>query len=203
MSEIPFDNQQWVEFVNASAGQIPACGVVRGTGVSVVEAGRVVLVVDQPNAFGCQSNCFVNGPVPVPAGQYGYSTRSAVVLALYETADGAPAFGDGWGPRAGTWKLKKNTGGFFCLGIANASLGLALFAPQPMLTVRGKTTAAAINKGAFGTINIYTGALGSETDSGQTLPNVYNRYANAAQGKWVTCGWNFENQGWELIDLEC
>ena len=45
MSEIPFDNQQWVEFVNASAGQIPACGVVRGTGVSVVEAGRWLFMV--------------------------------------------------------------------------------------------------------------------------------------------------------------
>ena len=72
-----------------------------------------------------------------------------------------------------------------------------------MLTLRGKTTVAAIGKGSSGTINVYAGTLGSETDTGQTLPSVYNRYANAAQGKWVTCGWNFENQGWELIDLEC
>jgi hypothetical protein len=170
-----FDRQHWLEFVNANAGQIPAYAIVRVTGVSSVEAGRVVLTVDQPNAFGCQSNCFVNGPVPVSAGQYGYCTRSGPMVALYDPADGTPAFGDAWGPRNGTWKLKKNTGGFFCLGApTNASLGLALFAPLPMLTVRGKTAAAAINKGASGTINIYTGGLGSETDSGQTLANVYN-----------------------------
>src|SRR5262249_49771951 len=158
--------------------------------------GRVVLTADQPNTFGCQANCFVNGPVPVAAGQYGFCTRAGPVVALYDTADGTPAFGDAWGPRSGTWQLKKNTGGFLRRAPpTNAALGLALFVPLPMLTFRGKTTAAAINKGASGTINIYTGALGSESDSGQTMPNVYNRYANAAQGRWVTCGWNFDNQG--------
>jgi hypothetical protein len=198
-----FDSQQWHEFINNNAAQIPAYGVVRATGMSIIEAGRVVLTVDQPNTFGCQANCFVNGPVAVSAGQYGYATRSGPVVGLYETADGTPAFGEAWGPRNGTWKLKKNTGGFFALGATNTALGLALFVPHPMLTFRGKTTAAAINKGASGSINIYTGALGSETDSGQTMSGVYNRFANAAQGKWVTCGWNFESQGWELIDLEC
>jgi hypothetical protein len=198
-----FDNQQWTEFVNTNGGQVPAYGIVRVTGLSILEPGRVLLSVDQPNVYGCQANCFINGPVPVAAGQHGYATRSGPLVALYDTGDGTPAFGDAWGPRSGTFKLKKSTGGFYCLGVTNASLGLALFAPLPMQTIRGKTTVAAINKGASGTINIYTGTLGSETDSGQTLSNVYNRYANAAQGKWVTCGWNYENQGWELVDLEC
>ena len=199
----PFDTQLWHEFVNNGASQIPAYGIVRATGVSIVEPGRVVLTVDQPNTFGCQANCLVNAPAAVNAGKHGYATRSGPLVALYDTADGTPAFGDAWGPRNGTWKLKKNTGGFFALGVTNTSSGLGLFAPLPMHTFRGKTTAASIAKGSSGTINIYTGALGSETDSGQTMPNVYNRFANAAQGKWVTCGWNFDNQGWELIDLEC
>ncbi len=199
-----FDNQQWLEFVNNSSTPVPAYGIVRVTGVAIVEPGHVVLTVDQPNTFGCQANCFVNGPVAVTAGQYGYGTRSGPMVALYDPADGAPAFGDAWGPRPGTWKLKKQTGGFFCLGPpTNSTSAVALFAPLPMLTFRGKTIAAAINKGASGTINIFTGSLGSETDSGQSMPGVYNRYANAAQGKWVTCGWNYDNQGWELIDLEC
>src|SRR5262245_64796180 len=120
------------------------------------------MAVDQPNTFGCQANCFVNGPVPVKSGQYGYATRAGAVVGLYETGDGTPAFGEAWGPRSGTWKLKKNTGGFFALGATNTALGLALFAPLPMLTIRGKTTAGAINKGTSGTINIYTGTLGSE-----------------------------------------
>jgi hypothetical protein len=198
-----FDNQQWTEFVNNNAGTVPAYGVIRATGLTVVEQGRVVLSADQPNAYGCQVQCFVNSPVSVGAGKYGYATRSVPAVALYDLADGAPAFGQAWGPRAGTWKLKKNTGGFFMLGATNTTLGLALVAPLPMLAFRGKTTAGPINKGTSGTINIYAGALGTETDTGQTMPNVYNRYANAAQNKWVTCGWNFESQGWELVDLEC
>jgi hypothetical protein len=199
----PFDHQPWMEFLNANAGTIPAYGVVRATGISIPEAGRVLLSVDQPNTFGCQAQCFVNSPVPVAAGKYGYATRTGALVALYDLADGTPAYGQAWGPRAGTWKLKKNTGGFFVLGVSNTTLGLALVVPLPMLTFRGKTTAGAIAKGATGTINIYAGALGSETDTGQTMANVYNRYANASSGRWVTCGWNFESQAWELIDLEC
>ena len=193
----------WLEFQNSNSSRVPAYGVVRATGVSLVEPGRAVTTADQPNTFGCQSNCFINGPTPVDSGRFGYATRTAPIIALYDGTDGTPACGDAWGPRSGTWKLKKNTGGFFVLGVTNTALNLVLVVPAPMLTFRGKTTAAAINKGSSGTVNIYTGALGSETDSGQTMPNVYNRFANASQGKWVTCGWNFDNQGWELIDLEC
>src|SRR5262249_38178915 len=143
----------------------------------------------------------VNGPVAVSAGQYGYATRSGPAVGLYDTAGGAPAFGGAGGPRRRTRELEKKTGGFFAPGATETGAGLAVFCPRPTLPVRGK--AAAINKGSSGTINIYTGALGSETDSGQTMTGVYNRFANAAQGKWVTCGWDFDNQGWELIDLEC
>ena len=200
---LPFDNQPWTEFVNSSSGTIPAYGVVRGTGVSIIEPGRVVMTVDQPNTFGCQTQCFVNGPAPVAAGNFGYACRTGLLVALYDTADGTPAFGQAWGPRAGTWKLKQNTGGFAVIGVTNSSIGLALVSPAPMLTVRGKTNSGSIAKGATGTVNIFAGLLGSETDTGQTLSNVYNRYANASANKWVTCGWNFENQGWELIDLEC
>ena len=35
----PFDNQQWQEFVNNNAAQVPAYGILRVTGVSIVEAG--------------------------------------------------------------------------------------------------------------------------------------------------------------------
>ena len=192
-----------LEFLNNASSQVPAYAVLRATGLSLIEQARVVMTADQPNTFGCQANCFVNGPTPVSSGQYGYASRAAPIVALYDPADGTPAYGDSWGPRNGTWKLKKNTGGFFVLGVTNSSLALALVVPAPMLTFRGKTTAGAINKGSSGTINIFAGALGSETDTGQTMPNVFNRFANAAQGKWVTCGWDFDNQGWELIDLEC
>ncbi|MBS0263893.1 MAG: hypothetical protein JSS02_18285 [Planctomycetes bacterium] len=199
----PFDNQPWTEFVNNNAASVPAYGVLRATGVSVIEPGRVVVTADMPQTFGCQAQCLINSPVAVAAGQMGYATRTGVLVALYDAADGTPAFGQAWGPRAGSWKLKRNTGGFFMLGATNTTLGLALVTPLPMLTLRGKTLSGGLAKGTTGTITIYAGPLGSETDTGQTMAGVYNRYANAGSNKWVTCGWNFESQGWELIDLEC
>ncbi len=179
MPASPFDNQQWQEFVNNNAGQVPAYGIVRATGLSIVEPGRVVLAVDEPNAFGCQANCFVNGPVPVNAGAYGYATRSGPLVALYDSADGTPAYGDAWGPRSGTWKLKKNTGGFFCLGPpTNSALPVALFVPLPMRRIVVKNlTGSDIAKGATnGTVTILTGTPGAETTTGLALTNVLSRW---------------------------
>src|SRR5258707_632914 len=48
----PFDNQLWQEFVNNSATQVPAYGIVRATGLSTIEAGRVVLIDGQDDAPG-------------------------------------------------------------------------------------------------------------------------------------------------------
>ncbi len=191
-----------LEFLNQNAGTIPAYGVVRVTGVSIVEAGRVVLTVDQPNAYGCQANCFINGTVAVSAGQYGSCMRAGALVALYDTADGTPAFGDAWGPRSGTWKLKKNTGGFFCLGPpTNSGLGLALFAPLPMLSFRGQPTAD-VAAGASGTVNIYAGAFGSETAlSGQSISNVRNDSSCTVKGNQIcTVIYVPDNGGWQFVN---
>jgi hypothetical protein len=195
------DTHPWQEFLNNNAAQAPAYGLLRATGVSIVEPGRVVLTVDQPNAFGCQANCFVNGPVPVAAGQYGYCTRGGPLVALYETSDGTPAFGDSWGPRSGTWKLKKNTGGFFCLGgPTNAGLGLALFVPLPMLTVRGQVSSD-VASGSNGTLTVYTGAFGSETSTSQTIANVQNNSSCTIKAnKMATAKYVLDNGGWEFVN---
>jgi hypothetical protein len=201
MSSIPF-HFRWFEFRNDSAEQIPAFGVVRLTGIVVLEPGRVVLTVDKPDTFGCQHRCAINGPVPINAGKLGTLTREPLVPALFDTADGTPAFGEAWGPREGSWKLRKNTGGFVIVGTTNATAGLALVEPAPLLSLTGKTDAV-IGKGGTGTVSIYTGTLGAETDSGENLPVVYNRFADVATSKWVRCAWNAESNGWELVAAEC
>jgi hypothetical protein len=192
-----------LEFLNQNAGSIPAYGVVRVTGVSIVEAGRVVLTVDQPNTYGCQANCFINGPVAVSPGQYGYCTRSGALVALYDTADGTPALGDAWGPRSGTWKLKKNAGGFFCLGPpTNSGLGLALFAPLPMLSFRGQPTAD-VTAGSSGTVNVYTGTFGSETQPTGTpsVSNVRNDSSCTVKGSQIcTVQYVPDNGGWQFVN---
>lgn len=201
MTANPFDSQQWLEFVNNNSAQVPVYGIVRVTGVQIVEPGRVVLTVDQPNTYGCQANCFVNGPVPVNDGAYGYCTRSGTIVGLYDSSDGTPVYGDAWGPRSGSWKLRKNTGGFFCLGPTNTGQSLALFAPLPMRTFLGKTVSK-ISKGTTGTVNIYTGSLGSETDSGVTMTGVLSRWGDAQAGAIVRCVLAEETAGaaasWEV-----
>src|SRR5262245_7549225 len=34
------------------------------------------LTCDRPTTYGCQANCFINGPVPVDSGDYGICTRA-------------------------------------------------------------------------------------------------------------------------------
>jgi hypothetical protein len=58
----------------------------------------------------------------------------------------------------------------------------------------GKTDAA-LNKGASGTISIYSGTdPAALTDTGENV-TAYNRFGNIASGKWVavwTMPWGFE-----------
>lgn len=76
---------------------------------------------------------------------------------------------------------------------------------NPDLEFVGKTSAAAINKGASGAIEVFTGTVGSETGSGTSVSSVYNRFANVAQTKWVRVGFcHFGSTfGWELVAAEC
>jgi hypothetical protein len=198
----PFQQMQWVEFRNDAGETIPAFGIVRLTGIAAIDATRVVLTAAKPNVFGCQHNAAINGPTAVSSGRYGVCTRAAVDVALYDTADGTPAFGEKWGPRDGSWKLKKNTGGFSVLGPTNPDQGLVLVSPAPMRMFVGKTDGTH-NKGGSGTISIYAGTLGSETDTGLNMTGVYNRFATLTSGKWVRCEWNETDGAWEITAAEC
>lgn len=69
----------------------------------------------------------------------------------------------------------------------------------PIDAMLGKTDAAHA-KNASGTVSVWTGAPGSETDSGQNV-TAYNHFANVAINKkvWV----QFNGYGWYLIAAEC
>ncbi len=65
----------------------------------------------------------------------------------------------------------------------------------------GKTDAA-IDKGNSGTVSIWAGTTkGSESDTGDNITGVYNRFADIAITKWVHVEW--VNGGWELSAAEC
>jgi hypothetical protein len=65
--------------------------------------------------------------------------------------------------------------------------------------VLGKTDAA-ITKGSSGTVSIWTGTAGSETDSTENI-TVWNRIGNIAITKWCICA--YFNNAWYLVAGEC
>jgi hypothetical protein len=65
--------------------------------------------------------------------------------------------------------------------------------------VLGKTDAA-ITKGSSGTVSIWTGTAGSESDSTENI-TVYNKIGNIAITKWCICA--YFNNAWYLVAGEC
>lgn len=71
--------------------------------------------------------------------------------------------------------------------------------PWPIL---GKITSGNTSKGDTNvTVRIYNGTAGSESDSGQDITNVVNKFGSVSNGKFVWCQTNGIN--WYLTSAEC
>lgn len=198
----PTPTPKGVHFHNDSGESIPAYAVMRVTGVnSTYKIPWEVLNVAKPNTT-LQRFYLVNGPVACQANGNGLGTYlwdSSFIL--YDTGN-TPAIGETWGPQDGTWTIKKNRWGFNILG-GNTGSGATsrTVAVQHIVNhVLGKTNASHA-KSASGTVNLYTGTLGSETQVTSMTVTAYNRFAAVASGKWVHCSW--VNSGWDLSAAEC
>lgn len=196
------NSRQWVEFKNGAGEDIPAFGCIRLSGLTIPETGRVTRTGNKPNTYGSQYLHAFNGPVVCKSGEYGMCVIGQEMVALYDSSDGTPAFGEKWGPRDATWKLKKNTGGFQIVGVTNSTKALALVVQSPMLSFIGKTDSSHA-KSASGTISVWAGTtIGSESDTTANI-TAYNRFAAVGSGKWVRCEWNNDAQQFELGSAEC
>jgi hypothetical protein len=190
MPQVPFG---WYEFKNNAAGTVPARGIIRITGTTVVDAGRVVLQGAKPNTYGDVGTMFINGPVDVATGKYGICTRigqAGLVTAVYDSGTGTPAYGQTWGPIDSSFKMSRISQGWFCEGVAtNAGQSLALFRELPMRSFRGKMTStlSARSCGSPVAAYYYRSDANTYTDSGYTtLSNcVFNGLdASVASGSW-------------------
>ena len=193
-------------FRNDASSEVPPFGILRVTGAVELDDDSLLLLADQPNTYGSQYLHAINGPIAVAAGGYGSCYRPSEIFfarAAYDTADGTPAFGEAWGPRNATWKLKKNTGGFRILGDPDATTGTVLVAHAPMLHFKGVCDASHA-KGATGTISIYTGT-GDGTDTTVNMTGVWNAFADVASGATVDCRWDDSVAAgeWRLTAAEC
>ena len=63
----------------------------------------------------------------------------------------------------------------------------------------GKTDSS-IAKNASGTVSIYSGTAGSETDTAESV-TAFNKFANVGSGKWVMC--TLIGSVWYLSAAEC
>jgi hypothetical protein len=126
-----FSSSGGIPFRNDSGQTIPAYGVMRITGVAVVE-GMPVLTVDQPDDQ-FHRTFLLNGPVDIPASgeSTGYGTAqdgSYPAFALFDDStlpgsQSSPNLGDHWGVDNGSWKLSYGREGFYVLGGAYGSEG--------------------------------------------------------------------------------
>lgn len=192
-----FFDGMWETFQNNAGEEIPAHAVVRISS-TVTQDGRVIYQMGKPNTYGAYWAHRINGPTAVSSGGYGICRLNGLLAASYDTADGTPAIGEIWGPRNGSWKLKKDTPGFRV--VSTGASGMVFVVHQPQQTVVGKTDAAH-NKATTGTVSIYwSSSGGSLTDTNEDL-SAYNRYGNVGASKFVTL--NYNGWGWEIIAAEC
>jgi hypothetical protein len=197
-----FDKPNWVKFKNANAGTVPARGIVRVTGISIIEDGDICLTVDQPNVYGDVGFCMVNGPVAVPSGSYGVCTRAGIISAYYDSAQ-TPAQGDQWGPINASWKMTKGSGGWISCGApTNTSLNLALFIAKPLGVVRGQLASDCATDTASGTFTVWTGASnGSALSPTQTIPSVFNASSCTIKAsKTAAAYWFDDGGGWQFVN---
>lgn len=112
---------------------------------------------------------------------------------VYEWPAGASDLVDGDKSRA-LWSNVRRRWEFL-LGGTSGTSGTQLYL--------GKTDAA-ISKGSSGTVSIWSGTPGSETDSTSNLTSCQNKFGDVASGKWVMVAVNpFGITGNYLIAAEC
>ena len=187
------------QFHNDSGEEIPANGCMRITGSATV-GGQQYLLAEKPNTYGSQYLHWFNGDQPVATGKFGTCYKGSFVRALYDTADGTPAVGERWGPRSGTWKLKKNTGGWQILG--GHSSGVVTVQHAPMLRFIGKTKSA-VSFGSTVDVTIwYRSSATAYTSTSVDMTGVLNIFGSVANGRYVRCDWEDDgaNPGRWVID---
>lgn len=166
-----------IRFRNDSLTAIPAYGVVRITGGDTKD----FLTVDLVDAT-YRWLYLINGPRAVAAGtseepSYGLGTflNSQTFSPKYRrvSVSGAtPAYGERWGPVAGSTALGQHRPGFFILGGYDSAKGTVLAIQLPPGEVRVKNDDGSGSYAAGGTgrtFGVYGGSSGT-TDTGLELP---------------------------------
>jgi len=189
-----------VPFRNDYAGTIPHGGVCEVAEPVTLDATQAYPVTRPTTTF--KRLYLVNTGEDVPDDGYGWGSwlLGHADEVLYDDAD-TPAIGETWGPQSGSFELKKYRHGFNIWGNPTGGSTDLVIAQQcwdrEILIKNDTGSAIAVN--SSGTFKIFTGAAGSEADSGQTL-TAYNKtsvsfangkFGSAAyiHGQWYAVPW--------------
>lgn len=182
---------------------VPAHGVMRVTGVTLDTDNQPRLDTAQPNST-LQRFCLVNLPQDGEDGGDGFYYGAGTWLTnalhvLYDSNDGTPANGEGWGPKAGQWSLAKWRCGFqISGGRVGTGSEARVIAHQTTVHEVYCQTNAAIAKGGTGAVTIYDGVDASTL---MTLTGVKNKFASLAISKKAIARWF--GGSWYLTAGEC
>jgi hypothetical protein len=177
-----------VPFRNDSGEAVPANGLMRVTGMATI-GDRAVHTTSKPDAT-YRLRYLVNGSVEIAIGArgWGYWLWHADYV-LYDTG-ATPAYGETWGPEPSSWTIKKDAPGFLIQGgnTGSGATSRTIAIQDVPQHVFGKADAAIANA-ASGTVRIYGGTQGSETDTGLTIASCYNYGPDIADEANVWVGW--------------
>lgn len=185
------DPQAGIMVVNQTEVAIPAFGICLIDPAGTTTAPYYIQTsIKRPDTYGSQVNALVADSSGIPANGVGYCQPFGQPwIAAYDSTDsaGSPAIGQIWGPRSGDSNLHSATGGFLIVNGFDTANHMCCVIPYPMNEFYGKNAGSRITKGTTGTINIYTGTPGSESDSGLTMTNVLARFGDIPANAMVQC----------------
>lgn len=189
-----------IPFSNASGEVIPAYAPLRAT--DYVEVGdEVLLEVGKPD--GSLFTPYINGPAEVAIGGRGECRLPYAVWCRLESG-ATPSVGDEF-YIDDNWYGEETNFSPVAVRVLSTyqefdSAVVALVEWIPHVILLGKTDASH-SQGATGTVSVWTGTKGSESDSTANVTSVYNRFADVSSGSWVHVMW--VNGGWSLTAAEC
>lgn len=170
-----FDNDVIGVYNGEASNDCPAFGIMLTNGNQSIN-GWYFDKGKRPDTYGCQTNFLVADSVGVKHSASGAAQggRGGRYIVAYDNSDGTPSAGDRWGPRSGTFLAKKDTGGFAVIAVVDSTNHWMLCYSEPMWSVKGKPNADILTD-ASGTLNIYIGTDGSETQAnGSPTMTVWN-----------------------------
>jgi hypothetical protein len=193
-----FNDPRRKKFKNNSGEEVPAYAVMEvSAGAQGPFTHELLTIVKPTTTF--RRLYLVNGPEPVAADGQGWGRYlmddSSDNLVLYETGN-TPAIGESWGAKASQWSLAKNRPGFLITAANNTSATNPYTSAVQYIVneLIGKSDAD-ISKGSSGTISIWMGTPGSETDTTMNVTAYANGVAiEGTTAKWVSLKWT--NGAW-------